>query len=178
MHVAAGCGPAAPRLKRQPRSKGSSTAPRPRDDRHGPFGPTARGSSNSRGNPGKFDSLHNAAAAAAAAPPPRYLMCQQSCTRADLLLDEDGALRRRSTESRGRGTERERARDPAPRRRATVSRAMAVSARRAPRRTGFPVLPRRRVCIAHPLAFVPRAPGDGREVAWSPARPPATARYV
>ena len=34
--------------------------------------------------------------------------------------------------------ERERVRDPAPRRRATVSRAMAVSARRALWRTGFP----------------------------------------
>ena len=35
--------------------------------RHGPFGPTARGSSTSRGNAGKCDSLHKAAAAAAAA---------------------------------------------------------------------------------------------------------------
>ena len=60
-----GCRPAAPRLKRQPRRKGSSTAPRPRDARHGPFGPAGGGSSTSRGNAGKCDSLHKAAAAAA-----------------------------------------------------------------------------------------------------------------
>ena len=80
-------------------------------------------------------------------------MCQQSCTRADLLLDEDGAPRRRSTESGERDREREREPGPPRRRRAAVSCAMAVSARRAPRRTefGFPVLPRRRVCAAHPL---------------------------
>ena len=144
--------------------------------RRGPFGPTARGSSTSRGNAGTVILCMYVAAAAAAAAP--GVMSQQSCTRADLLLDDDRAPCRRSAERRETHTERERVCGPPRRRRAAVSRAMAVSARRAPRRTGFPVLPRRRVCIAHPLAFVPRAPGDGREVAWSPARPPATARYV
>ena len=103
--------------------------------RRGPFGPTARGSSTSRGNAGTVILCMYVAAAAAAAAP--GVMSQQSCTRADLLLDDDGAPRRRSIESGERVTEREREPGPPRRRRAAVSRAMAVSARRALWRTGF-----------------------------------------
>ena len=64
-----GCRPAAPRLKRQPRRKGSSTAPRPRDAAMAGPGPegTAGSSSGRRAGADKCDSLHKAAVAAAAA---------------------------------------------------------------------------------------------------------------
>ena len=66
-----GCRPAAPPLKRQPRRKGSSTAPRgpgtpPAMAGPGPEG-TAGSSSGRRAGADKCDSLHKAAAAAAAA---------------------------------------------------------------------------------------------------------------
>ena len=125
-----GCGPAAPRLERQPRRRVFDGSPAAPGRRRGPFGPAARGSSTSRGNAGTVILCMYVAAAAAAAAP--GVMSQQSCTRADLLLDDDGASSRRSTESGERKTEGKRAHGPAPpRRAATVSRAMAVSARRA-----------------------------------------------
>ena len=138
-------------------------------------GPTApRGHRPAAGNAGNCDSLHKAAAAAAAP----GVMSQQSCTRADLLLDDDGAPRRRSIESGERVTEREREPGPPRRRRAAVSHAMAVSARRALWRTGFG-FPCCRVgaCAEGRLAFYFARPSGARR-RIVPTRPPATARYV
>ena len=163
-------------LQRQPRRRVLDGSPAAPGRRHGPFGPTARGRQLAARNAGTVILCMYVAAAAAAAAP--GVMCQQSCTRADLLLDDDGAPRRRSIESGERVTEREREPGPPRRRRAAVSHAMAVSARRALWRTGFG-FPCCRVgaCAEGRLAFYFARPSGARR-RIVPTRPPATARYV
>ena len=173
-----GCGPAAPPLKRQPRSKGSSTtASRPRNAAMALSGRRRGGRQLAAGTPANVILCMYVAAAAAAAAP--GVLGQQSCTRADLLLDDDRAPCRRSTERRETHTEREREPGPARRRRATVSRAMAVSARRALWRTGFGVS---RAAASARLRSAPvwRSFCAERQARRRivPTRPPATARYV
>ena len=181
MHVAAWLRPCRTSPKKAaPPQRVLDGAPR-QHARHGPFGPTApRGHRPAAGRaPTNVILCTKPRPPRPPRPPPRLLMCQQSCTRADLLLDEDGAPRRRSTESGERNTVRERARDPAPRRRATALRAMAVSARRASQRTGFGACCRVGASAQRTRwrSFLAR-PSPRRDVARSPARPPATARYV
>ena len=145
-------------------AEGSSTpcAPRPRDAAMARSGRRRGGRQLAAGNAGTVILCMYVAAAAAAAAP--GVMCQQSCTRADLLLDDDGAPSRRSTESGERDTERERARDPAPpppggglSRDGGLCEASSFSGELT---SASPVLPRRRVGAAHPLAFVlRRTPG-------------------
>ena len=120
-------GAARPCRRGSPAEGSSTAAPRPRDAAMALSGRRRGGRQLAAGNAGTVILCMYVAAAAAAAAP--GVMSQQSCTRADLLLDDDGTPRRRSTESGERDTERERARGPPRRRRAAVSRAMAVSAR-------------------------------------------------
>ena len=110
-----GCGPAAPRLKKAaPPQRVLDGAPRPRDAAMAGPGPdgTAGSSSGRRAGADKCDSLHKAAAAAAAAAPASDVPAELHA--GGPLTDDDGAPRRRSTESGERNTERERERDPAP----------------------------------------------------------------
>ena len=101
-------------------------------------------------------------------------MCQQSCTRADLLLDDDGAPRRRSTESGERDTEAERSCGPARVAGGGSSRDGGLC-----EASSLSLSPanwiRRRESGARSLAFIPRAPGRsatrarGRMVSRTPA---------
>ena len=174
-----GCGPAASPLKRQPRRKGSSTAaPRPRDAAMAGPGPegTAGSSSGRRAGADKCDSLHKAAAAAAAltsVPAELHaggpLTGRRRCSASSIEREREGREPQRGKESPAR---------PAAAERRPLARWRSLRGERSGELdSAFPVLPRRRVCAAHPFG-VRSSRAWRREVARSPARPPATARYV
>ena len=178
VHVAAGLRPCRTSPKKAaPQQRVLDGSPAAPGRRHGPFGPTARGSSTSRRERRHCDSL--------------YVCCRgrrRRGARSDVPaeLHAGGPLtgRRRCSVSsidRKRGerhTERKREPGPPRRRRAAVSHAMAVSARRALWRTGFG-FPCCRVgaCAEGRLAFYFARPSGARR-RIVPTRPPATARYV
>ena len=154
-----GCRPAAPPLKRQPRRKGSSTAaPRPRDAAMAGPGPegTAGSSSGRRAGADKCDSLHKAAAAAAAltsVPAELHaggpLTGRRRCSASSIEREREGREPQRGKESPAR---------PAAAERRSLARWRSLRGELPSELDSFPVLPRRRVVRAAPVAFFPRAP--------------------
>ena len=179
MHVAAWLPPCRTSPKKAAPPQRVLDGPAAPGRRHGPFGPTARGSSTSRGNAGKCDSLHKAAAAAAAA--------AAALTYVPAELHAGGPLtgRRRCSASsidRERGEsyrEGKRARPAPPPPSGGLSRDGGLCEASFPANwIRFPCCRVGASCGPHPLRSFLARPSPRRDVARSPARPPATARYV